>query len=114
MTSAVPARLLCVRRDLPGVVVLVGADGEEVASWALPASVGLEAVDDLARLQLAARREGLSIRLRRLSPALSELLELAGLAEVLPCAALREVRGEPERGEEAGVEEAVVPDDPVA
>lgn len=41
-------------------------------------------VDDLALLQRAARRLGWSIRLREASPELAELLDLAGLAEVLP------------------------------
>lgn len=41
-------------------------------------------VDDLALLQRAARRFGWAVRLRRVSPELAELLELAGLAEVLP------------------------------
>jgi ABC-type transporter Mla MlaB component len=41
-------------------------------------------VDALARLQLAARRRGCQIRLRGASRALRDLVELMGLADVLP------------------------------
>ena len=40
-------------------------------------------VDALARLQLAARRRGCVVRLRGASPALRDLVELMGLADVL-------------------------------
>ena len=40
-------------------------------------------VDALARLQLAARRLGLEIRLQNASPQLLELVEFMGLADVL-------------------------------
>ena len=90
------------------MVLVCGPD--EVASWPLTGqgSPDLSAVDALARLQLAARRLGCSIRLRETCAELVELLDLAGLLGCL------EVGGEPEGGEEAGVEEVVVPDDPVA
>jgi ABC-type transporter Mla MlaB component len=42
-------------------------------------------VDALARLQLVARRSGSHIRLRHASPQLRALLDLVGLADVLPC-----------------------------
>ena len=42
------------------------------------------AVDALARLQLTARRRGGEIRLRGASRELKELLDVAGLGEVLP------------------------------
>jgi ABC-type transporter Mla MlaB component len=62
----------------------------------------LGTVDALARLKLQARRCGRELRLRNASPALVELLALAGLEEVLPV----EPGGEPEEREEAlGVEE---------
>ena len=52
------------------------------------------------------------------SEELAAVLELVGLAEVLtPAAAsgaLRKVEGQAELGEEPGVDEVVVPDDPVA
>ena len=68
----------------------------------------LALVDSLARLQLAAQRRGCSIRLRNASRALSDLITLVGLAEVLPV----EVGREPEVGEQLGVEEVVQPRDP--
>ena len=85
--------------------VVVFVRGEtEVASW-LVAGSGLAVVDELARLELAARRHGCMIRLRDPCVALVELLGLVGLRQVL---------GEAEVREQRGVEEVVVPDDPVA
>ena len=91
------------------MVVLCRGD-VEVVSWPVTAwrHRGLAVIDDLARVQLAARRLGWTIRLRYPSVELSELIELAGLAEVL------QTVGEPEEGEELGVEKVVMPDDPVA
>lgn len=43
-------------------------------------------VDALARLQLAAKRAGGCLRLRHASPQLRALLDLVGLADVIPCA----------------------------
>ncbi len=85
-------------------------DDAEVASWPLICvdGVDLSVVDELARLQLGARRRGCSLWLRHACPDLAELLGLAGLADVL------QVGGQAEGGEQAGVEEVVVPDDPVA
>ena len=68
----------------------------------------LALVDSLARLQLAARRRGCSIRLRNAGRALCDLIALVGLADVLPV----EVGREPEAGEQLGVEEVVQPRDP--
>jgi hypothetical protein len=65
----------------------------------------LELVDGLARLQLAARRRGSTIRLRNPCRHLLELLELVGLA--LPLELGREAEGL----EELGVDEVVEPDD---
>ncbi len=64
----------------------------------------LATVDALARLQLQARRLGLSIHLRDADPALVGLLDLVGLR--------LELCREAEVGEEVGVEEVVVADDP--
>jgi hypothetical protein len=105
------------------MVVLV-RDGVEVASWPLAGRCApdLEVVDELAWLQLAARRLGCSIRLRRACPELWGLLELVGLAEVVPGVGLGletgaavglEAGGEAEDGEQVGVEEMVEPDDPL-
>ncbi|MFP5318689.1 MAG: hypothetical protein ACLGI2_10400 [Acidimicrobiia bacterium] len=78
--------------------------------WPLPLCADLGLVDALAHLQLAARRAGGRIEVRGASPDLAGLLELVGLAGALAV----EVGGEPEGGEEVGVQEVVVPDDPVA
>jgi ABC-type transporter Mla MlaB component len=97
------------RRDIHATVVLVRGP-VEVASWPLTGKgrPDLSAVDALARLQLAARRLGCSIRLREPCAELVRLLDLSGLSGCL------EVGGEPEGGEQPGVEEVVMPDDPVA
>lgn len=90
----------------------------ELAGWPLPGGghPDLSVVDELARWQLTARRRGWSIRLCNASEELVDLLYLVGLGEVVPHAAdLRiEVCQEPEGREEVGVEEVVMPDDPVA
>ena len=63
---------------------------------------GLEIVDALARLQLAAHRHGYRLRLVEAPAELVELVELAGLAGVLGV----EPRRQPEEREEhVGVEE---------
>ena len=46
----------------------------------------IDTVDLLARVALVARRRGCSMRLRGASVELQALIELAGLAAVLPCA----------------------------
>ncbi len=100
-----------VSSDACAAEVVLLRDGVEVACWALRASDGrvdLQAVDAGARLQLEARRQGCTVWLRDACPDLVDLLELTGLAGVL------QVRRQAERLEEAGVEEVVVPDDPVA
>jgi len=91
----------------------------ELASWPiggqLLADVAL--VDELARCALAARRLGCSIRLRDARAALLELLDLAGLRDVVDVVtgdASGQMVGETQGGEERGVDEIVVPDDPVA
>jgi hypothetical protein len=111
----------------------------ELAAWTLPGyqKVDLSLVHRVARLQLAARRAGCSIRLREAPAPLRELLDLVGLAEVVPCSVaplgpidpaysvdpictagpgglVVEVGGETEGGEQVGVEKAVDPGDPVA
>ena len=118
MTSVAASRHSGVlARDSDATVVIV-RDGVEVASWPLPSSdrPDLALVHGLARMQLAARRLGCSVQLRHPSARLLELLELVGLGDVVPPAAALpgEVGREPEGGEQVGVEEVVVPDDPVA
>ncbi|MGH3765336.1 MAG: hypothetical protein ACRDTX_09330 [Pseudonocardiaceae bacterium] len=115
MTSDVGSRRssVCPAGDQMRVVLVCG--GAEVASWPLAAWRGpdLAVVDELARWQLAARRLGCSIRLRDASAELSELLDLVGLGDVVRSADL-EAGGEAEGGEQGGVQEVVMPDDPVA
>jgi hypothetical protein len=91
-----------------GRIVFLGPTGAEVATGTIagPGSPDLAVVDGLARTQLAARRLGGSVRLRDVSEELGRLLDLVGLR--------REVGGEPEGGEQAGVEEGVEGGDPVA
>jgi hypothetical protein len=68
-------------------VVLMRGDAE-VARWPLPGGrcPDLSVVDLLARLQLVARRLGLSIRLSDPPSGLLALIGLAGLAEVITSA----------------------------
>ena len=67
----------------------------------------------LARLQLAARRAGGSIRVRHACPVLCDLLAWSGLADVLPDADSGvEVDGLVEQREELVVDEEVDPRDP--
>jgi ABC-type transporter Mla MlaB component len=78
-----------VRDDLPGlterVCGLLRASG---AALALCDVNGVDpdavTVDALARLQLAASRLGCRVLLRNASPALSELVDLMGLENVIP------------------------------
>ena len=71
----------------------------------------LRSVERLARLQLAARRNGLDLRLTRVPAELEELITFVGLAEALGL----EPRGQAEEREErVGVEEEGELDDPSA
>ena len=67
-------------------VVLVLDGDVEVVLWRMDGmpDPDLHVVDALARLQLAARRVGGSIRLRNPCERLRALLEFAGLSDVLP------------------------------
>jgi len=71
------------------------------------------AVDALVRLQLAARRSGRQLRVRNASRQLLELLDLAGLRDVVPpCGSLLGPRGQVEEWEQRrSVEEEADPDD---
>ena len=84
------------------VVIVRGTS--ELASWPVEGA-GLTVVEELAWLALAVRRAGYAVRLRDADPDLVRLLGLAGLSEVF---------GQPEIREQRGVEEVVVPDDPIA
>ncbi len=77
------------RADLPGLCDRVCAIlAESGASVALCDVSGIEpdavTVDALARLQLAARRHGCQVRLRRASDDLLDLVAFIGLRDVLP------------------------------
>jgi hypothetical protein len=104
------------RADVSAVLVLVRGDvelaGWPLAPWDRP---GLAVVDQLARCQLAARRLGCSIRLRGACAELAELLDLVGLGELVsgPAGLRFQTYGQVEGGEQCGVEEVVMPDDPV-
>jgi hypothetical protein len=88
-------------------VVEVVDGGVEVATVVISGAVpDLFVVDVTARLQLAARQLGWTARLRAPSEDLRESCDLAGLGDQL-C-------GQPERREDADVEEVVQPDDPPA
>ena len=97
--------------ETPATVVMVAPDGTETIVDRVSArSADLALVDALARLQLAARRHGLSVRVRDASEDLRALVELAGLAGVLGI----EPRGQPELREQLGVEEVLQRPDPPA
>ena len=117
ISSAARRRQRGVRRaDSAALVVLVCGD-VEVASWPLAGldRPDLAAVNELARLQLAARRVGCSIQLHAACTELCELLDLVGLGELGTDARLcRQPSGQAEGSEQIGVEEVVMPDDPVA
>jgi ABC-type transporter Mla MlaB component len=95
MAAAVPKTIVfaidgpITRADLPGlcerVCALLETSGADVAlcdvSGIDPDGV---TIDALARLQLAARRHGCQVRLRRASSELLELLAFMGLRDVLP------------------------------
>ena len=108
-------------KEIVATVVLVH-DGVEVASWPLVSTLrpDLSVVDEVARLQLAAGRLGCAIRLRAVRTDMFDLLAFAGLREVVPAVTPAgddgslQAGGEPEGPEQRGVQEVVVPDDPVA
>ena len=73
-----------------GAVVFVVHGDAEVAIGQLSCDrPDLELIDALARLQLAARRLGCSIRLRDVTPDLRRLLDLTGLSECLRAVEIR-------------------------
>jgi hypothetical protein len=84
------------------MIVIVGGDTEVISwPWEQHGPPDLSTVEELARLALAVRGLGWSVRVDNPSGALRELLELVGLRLVV------EVGGEPEEGEEVGVEKRV-------
>lgn len=102
------------REDLPLLADWFEALLERVAPTAVVcslaglATVDLIAVDALARLRLRSRRRGCALVVRGAPPPLRALVELLGLADVLPSERPLglETRGEVEQREQArGVEE---------
>ncbi|HUQ23328.1 MAG TPA: STAS domain-containing protein [Gaiellaceae bacterium] len=76
------------RDDMPGLcdrvcAVLSGSDTGLAECDVSSVRVDAVTVDALARLQLAARRQGCRVRLRNASAELVELLDFMGLTEVL-------------------------------
>jgi hypothetical protein len=115
MKTAVRHRPTSVRSTDGDARVLLVCGEIELASWPLP-GFDLAVVDELARMQLAARHVGCSIALSGAPDVLLELLDLIGLRAVVPVAdeLAVEVGREAEEAEQVGVEEVVMPDDPVA
>jgi ABC-type transporter Mla MlaB component len=77
------------RSDLPGLCERVCALLEQSGAGLVLCDVSTVApnavtVDALARLQLAARRQGCQVRLRHASDDLLELVAFMGLRDVLP------------------------------
>ena len=80
-------------------------------------SPDLWTIDALARARLIARRDGCELILADAPVELRELLELAGLADAVPCeeGSALDAEGKPERGEESrSIEEERDPADPAA
>jgi ABC-type transporter Mla MlaB component len=71
----------------------------------------VQVIDLLARLELAARRQGRTLQIRNPSPALLALIAFAGLDSVLRLEAGRETE---EREDSVGVEEERQLDDPAS
>ncbi|MFD8571622.1 STAS domain-containing protein [Streptomyces sp. NPDC059639] len=104
--------------DVPGLCARVraahpgdGTDGRDiVCDVSGVTAADFDAVDALARMQLAARRAGGRIRLRDPSPRLVLLLRLTGLGDALGVQPIGDAeQREPPLGE---VQEAVEADDP--
>jgi len=71
-------------KDVLRPTVVLRRGDADVASWPLPGGrPDMAVVDQLARLQLEARRLGCSIQLRNACAGLVELLELSGLDVVI-------------------------------
>lgn len=98
------------------VVVLLDGGVEVVIGHVVVSRPDLVLADGLARLQLAAQRLGLAIRVRDAPPELYELLDLVGLADLLvgPGDLSLEEGRQTEGREQFGVEEVVEPGDGTA
>lgn len=85
-----------------------GGSDRTLLLFALTGCPDLAVLDALARLQLTARRTGMSCELLATGQSLAELLDLAGLSAVVG-QPVREAEAREERG---GVEEVVQVDEP--
>ncbi len=92
------------------VVVLVDDETGAVVARIEARVVDISLIGTLARIALAARRQGRRVRLLDAGPELRGLLELVGLADAVGV----EPRREPERSEDLRVEEVVQARDPPA
>jgi hypothetical protein len=90
-----------------GSVELVVCDVERVSE------ISAVTVEGLARLQLAARRAGCGMRLRRATGDLTALISFMGLTGVLQISGGEPVGETEEREKPPGVEEEADPGDPV-
>lgn len=109
------------RADLPGLCERVGAllsasgAGVAVCDVGAIGEVDAVTVDALARLALAARRQGAALQLVNVPAALRELIDFAGLSEVLAPGSGGQPRRQPEqRKQPLGVEEEGQLTDPAA
>jgi hypothetical protein len=96
-----------VRASSATLIVVDEKGHETVVAHLDPGCPDMVLVDVLARVQLATRRGGLGLLLRDPSRELRELIDLCGLG----CVLALEPRGQPELGEELGVEEVMQPGD---
>ena len=88
-------------------LVVVAEDGTELRVGEMDRRPDLACVDRLAKLQLAAKRCGMRLVVRDPHPNLCGLLELCGLSGLIGLEPL----GQPEVGEQLGVDEVVQPRD---
>ncbi|HET6505148.1 MAG TPA: STAS domain-containing protein [Baekduia sp.] len=96
-------------RDRPATIVVVVDEATELPLGRLDTRrVDARSLDALARLQLAARRRGWSLRIDDAPRALRELAALCGLADVLGLEPPRQ----PELGEQLGEDVVVQRGDP--
>src|SRR3954468_15103282 len=92
-------------RDRPATVVVVVDDTTELVLGRLDARPGdASALRVLARLQLAARRRGWSLRIDDAPPALRELAAFCGLGDVLGLEPPRQPELREELGEDVVVQ----------
>jgi hypothetical protein len=98
-------------RDRPATLVVVVDEATELVLGRLDARAPrLELIDLLARLELATRRRGWTLRIRDAPPELRGLIELIGLAGVLGL----EPQRQPELGEQLREDVVVQRGDPPA